>query len=191
MSFRNELALTNLYIERNIVARGGIVAHDIYGEAIHAPSIETQELFVKGMAHVHELSIQTSINALPSGGIQSNGDFFLTAVTAHTDGWISPHPLRNLIVSGNRIGQMCSVYIEMDSEENIPNGSVLFSSIPDSFWPHTKTLCPVSIGDGTTFSQAALLFDPLQHQLLFYGTWPTHATLMATLNYFRIQNQND
>lgn len=187
MSFRNELALRNLHVERNIVARGGIVTSDIYGASVHAPFMETQELFVKGMAHISELSIQSDVDSLPVGGIQNNGDFFLTSVTSHTDGWISPLSVNHIVVSGNRIGQICSVYIELTSNEIVHNGNILFSSIPDAFWPHTKTLCPVTILDGVTFSHATVLFDPSIRQVQFYGTWHANATLMATLNYFRVQ----
>jgi hypothetical protein len=189
MSFHNELALKNLYVEKNIVARGGLVVNDIYSTAIHAPSMETQELFVKGIAHVSELAIQSEVGSLPRGGIQSNGDFLLTAVTAQPEAWVSPIPNNHLVVSGNRIGQICSVFVEVTSNDPVPDGSVLFSSVPDDFWPFTKTICPVSIWDGSTFLSAVVMFDPESKQIRFYGTWSAQSTLTATLNYFRVQDQ--
>lgn len=189
MAFRNELALKNLYIEQNIVARGGIVGKDIYGVSVHAPSIETQELFVKGVAHITELAIRPDADSIPLGGIRSDGNFLLTDVTTCMDGWITPIQTHHIVVSGNRIGQMCSVYVEITPSNTVLSGSVLFSAIPDSFWPYTKTAIPVSIVDESFInSSATVVFDPTHKQILFFGILPLNATLMSTLNYFRARN---
>lgn len=187
MSIYRDLALSNLHVERNIISRGNLVGVDVYGMAVHAPSIETSELFVDGQVQVKgDLTVGTGFNTQPNGGIQSNGDFILSATTSANE-WISPYLFSTTIINGNRIGQLCQIYMELTSSNAISTGDVLFATIPDSFWPNTKVVCQVSIWNGTTMTPATLTFDPSTHQIFYFGpTWSSLETLVGTLMYLRL-----
>jgi len=168
--------------QHSVVTRGAVIAREV-----HAPAVETQELVVKGTAYVHDLVVVSQTTAtLPLGGIRATGDFLLTATTSERDlGWRSSWDWEHRVIAGNRIGQWCSVYWELTPRNGIPSGSTLFSALPETFDPHTKTACAVSVCDGLAVHAGVVIFQPQTRDVRYWGHWPAHATLMATLQYFR------
>jgi hypothetical protein len=181
---RFDQSVSNIQVDKNILARGTLVARNIYSSTLHSPQMETQELFVKGTAVLDNLIIHDE-QQHPTGGIRTDGDFLLTTTTQSSE-WVSPLNLSSIIVHGNRIGQICSLYLELTSSSGVADGSVLFSHLPDSFQPQVRVVTAVSLWDGVTFSPATLVFDSSSKQVYFYGTWNAGYTLMATLHYFRL-----
>jgi hypothetical protein len=182
-----EFILSNLHVEKSIISKGSILGVDVYGKTVHAPSMETSELFIDGQAQVKgDLYVGTEFNVIPQGGIQSNGDFILSATTSESE-WSSPHLFSTRVISGNRIGQICQIYIELTSSSTISNGDILFTKVPDSFWPKTKVCCQVSVWNGSSMIPATLTFNPPTNQILYFGqTWNPSETLTGTIMYLRL-----
>ena len=182
-----DLRLSKLHVD-SISSTGNISAVDLYGTIVHAPLIETSELFIDGQMQVKgDLYVGTEFNVIPKGGIQSSGDFILSSTTSASE-WTSPYSFSTQVISGNRIGQICQIYMELTpSSGDISNGDILFTKIPDSFWPNTKVSCQVSIWNGTSMIPATITFNPPTYQIFYFGpTWNHTQTLTGTIMYLRL-----
>lgn len=169
-----------------VVVAKTVSADGIYCKHLHTPQLETNEIFVKGLIACDEMIVRNPTSNEPVQGITSDGNFILTDTCRATD-WDIPFSVTDLVINGNRVGQLCTLHFEITSSTEVPNGSVLFSKVPESFNPHTRVVGIVSIWDdeNRTFSHGTIVFEPLHNLFYFYGTWLEEQTLMGTITFFR------
>lgn len=173
----------NVTIERKLVVGESIVSPQVLSANMSSQNIYGENLFLSG-----NLVVTSDLNSstVPSGGISSNGDFFLTTTTTQQE-WETPLSLSTFVVTGNAVGQLCQVYIEMSPTIDVESEQVVFSLIPTPFFPNTKLSFQVSILSSTQeLKQGLFVVDPLQKTIKFYGDWKANETLTATLMYIRV-----
>jgi hypothetical protein len=173
----------HLTIERNLIVGESIISQHIRSSNISSQSMQSRDLFLSGNLVV---ASDLSSSTIPSGGISSNGDFFLTATTTQQD-WQTPLSLSTYVITGNAVGQLCQVYVEMCSTTDVESEQIVFSHLPASFFPNTKLSFPVSIlSCERELKQGLFVVDPLQRTIKFYGDWKANELLTATLMYIRV-----
>ena len=175
----NDLAVSNLVVQRNITARGNVVANQVISNSTHSPTVET-----------NLLTVVNPITQLVVNGIQPSGDFNYKSTTTLADWTVNPLcplDMGSSTIAGNRIGQICCLSFYLNFTDTFDTHHSVFTSTPPDFDPNYYFVSIVPSNHGDT--QSVVRFTMTEGQVYILDVIAEvvdpSSVIVGTLVYFK------
>jgi hypothetical protein len=169
-----------------------ISVKELFCNQIHCPEIETRKI----QTNTVEIHSPSSPH-ISCAGFQSNGDFLIKSSTTLNEWSINPLIRsvnnNNNILIGNRIGQICYLYISLSNStpHTLEPHTSLFLDIPLEFRPGTMVVCPIALWKSEVSPLfTTLIINPQTNYVYLSSPFAPGDMIGGTISYLAFRSSN-